>query len=138
MTEAARIRDMVHAWAHAQDIPVGTYLGGLIDLVDRSLTTARAEERAGIVAWLDAEAAMLARNDVYRYVIHLTSRIERGDYGRSTQADGWRLVPVEPTREMLAAAEADYARRGNTFWSDFACLYRAMLAATPPKEPADG
>lgn len=44
--------------------------------------------------------------------------------------DGWKLVPVEPTDEMEAAAENDYEQRGETF-PDWKAKYRAMLAAAP-------
>lgn len=43
---------------------------------------------------------------------------------------GWKLVPLEPTDEMEAAAEDDYEQRGETF-PDWKAKYRAMLAAAP-------
>jgi hypothetical protein len=50
----------------------------------------------------------------------------------------WKLVPVEPTDEMEAAAEDDYEQRGETF-PDWKAKYRAMLAAapTPPASAQD-
>ena len=41
----------------------------------------------------------------------------------TAQAEGWRLVPVEPTQEMLDAV------RGR--WSSPSACYRAILAAAP-------
>jgi hypothetical protein len=43
---------------------------------------------------------------------------------------GWRLVPVEPTEEMEAAAEDDYEANGETF-PDWKSKWRAMIAAAP-------
>lgn len=45
--------------------------------------------------------------------------------GQPTQGEGWRLVPVEPTPEMLAIV-------GTAWRRDLAWNYRAMLAAAPP------
>ena len=42
--------------------------------------------------------------------------------------EGWRLVPVYPTPEMLNAAP----RRGPDTDSMYSGIYRAMLAAAPP------
>ena len=52
---------------------------------------------------------------------------------RARAPDGWRLVPVEPTDEMLDAA----TRELPSPWKSMAGLYRAMLAASPepPSEP---
>lgn len=52
-------------------------------------------------------------------------------------AEGWKLVPVEPTDDMEAAAEDDYEQTGATF-PQWKSAYRAMLAAspaTPPQSP---
>lgn len=51
-------------------------------------------------------------------------------------AEGWVLVPVEPTDMMEAAGEDDYERTGATF-PDWKSAYRAMLAAAPKAPPAD-
>jgi hypothetical protein len=39
--------------------------------------------------------------------------------------DGWKLVPVEPTEEMLSVVHKTW--RGELAWN-----YRAMIAASPP------
>ena len=60
------------------------------------------------------------------------------------QAEGWRLVPVEPTREMIAAFdnikwsvvgvfESDIYGASSEISADAGqSIYRAMLAAAPP------
>ncbi len=58
--------------------------------------------------------------------------------------EGWKLVPVEPTREMmLAANKVDYEHfisqmpgHASTQAASVDAVYRAMLAAAPP--PPDG
>ena len=47
--------------------------------------------------------------------------------------NGWKLVPDEPTQEMLDAPAAAIAGRAlDTFYDDqMAAVYRAMLAAAP-------
>lgn len=54
--------------------------------------------------------------------------------------EGWRLVPREPTREMLLAAEAKHPPAGKAGAIGLAAeMYRAMLSAAPlPKEPGHG
>lgn len=42
--------------------------------------------------------------------------------------EGWKLVPIEPTKEMDKAAYFAEKTRGVRSYSD---LYRAMLAASP-------
>lgn len=44
---------------------------------------------------------------------------------------GWKLVPVEPTLAMAAAAEQEYCRQGLGIFSNFPALYKAMLSAVP-------
>lgn len=48
--------------------------------------------------------------------------------------EGWKLVPIEPTREMLHAATVQVPT-----WDDEASLrkYRAMLSASPPPPVAE-
>jgi hypothetical protein len=50
--------------------------------------------------------------------------------------DGWKVVPVEPTREMIQAGEgAHYAAKNRVTDARTADAYRAMLAASP--EPSN-
>jgi hypothetical protein len=50
--------------------------------------------------------------------------------------DGWKLVPVEPTMEMIQAGEAaHYAAKNRVTDARTADAYRAMLAASP--EPSN-
>jgi hypothetical protein len=61
---------------------------------------------------------------------------------RATAADqsvleGWKLVPVEPTDDMEAAAEDDYERTGATF-PDWKSVYRAMIAAIESQRSGEG
>lgn len=44
---------------------------------------------------------------------------------------GWKLVPVEPTDDMEAAAETDYEQFNGGYFPDWLSAYRAMLAAAP-------
>lgn len=44
----------------------------------------------------------------------------------SSISDGWQLVPVEPTPEMLSAAVSDV--HSATYWG---VAYRSMLSAAP-------
>lgn len=47
-------------------------------------------------------------------------------------AEGWKLVPVEPTRVMVGAGWASCERMGDTYVvRDLTAAYRAMLAAAP-------
>lgn len=70
----------------------------------------------------------------------------RGEYGRGFQEDarqilaapsavqaGWRLVPVEPTREMIE--KGAHLLLNSTHQDEVAAGYRAMLGAAP--SPAD-
>lgn len=52
--------------------------------------------------------------------------------------EGWKLVPAEPTDDMLIATRLVLADRGQPFvWgSDAAEIYRAMLAAAPAPDDA--
>ena len=42
---------------------------------------------------------------------------------------GWKLVPIEPTREMIVAAKAAFVSAGPIAFADF---YAAMIVAAPP------
>lgn len=42
-----------------------------------------------------------------------------------TEQDGWKLVPIEPTEKMKAAAEGEYSLK---------LAYKAMLRAAPKPE----
>jgi hypothetical protein len=47
--------------------------------------------------------------------------------------EGWRLVPVEPTEEMLQGADAlKYGEPVEGYSVDLAAIYRAMIQAYPP------
>jgi hypothetical protein len=48
-----------------------------------------------------------------------------------TEPEGWRLVPVEPTDEMLHAAQDATISTG---WDQARDCYAAMLAASPTVE----
>lgn len=50
---------------------------------------------------------------------------------------GWKLVPMEPTLEMLQAAEAELERHFDEYGerADHDWIYRAMLAAAPAPAP---
>jgi len=54
---------------------------------------------------------------------------------KPAMAQGWKLVPIEPTDDMEAAAEDDYEQTGATF-PQWKSSYRAMLA-TSPAAPSD-
>ena len=45
--------------------------------------------------------------------------------------DGWKLVPIEPTEEMIEAAHEKCGYIAEGFGSDHADHYRAMLAVSP-------
>jgi hypothetical protein len=53
--------------------------------------------------------------------------------------EGWKLVPVEPTKEMIEAGDDSrlYAEEDGPDWRNTDSTYRAMLAATPPP-PSEG
>jgi hypothetical protein len=57
----------------------------------------------------------------------LLSRLEQ----HNPVSDGWRLVPVEPTREMHVAALCAGAS-GISSYSDWRDIWSAMLSASPP------
>lgn len=46
--------------------------------------------------------------------------------------DGWKLVPIEPTAQMIWAAK--YVMTSTVGWDSFKEAYVAMLAAAPGKE----
>lgn len=56
------------------------------------------------------------------------------------ETEGWRLVPIEPTREMWAAmADSLYGYKNRHHDKVAGDLYRAMLAAAPlPASPEQG
>lgn len=57
---------------------------------------------------------------------------DRAKLGKEVQ-DGWKLVPVEPTKEMIKAAGP------GTFWeSEGKKNYIAMLAAAPQPQQQEG
>jgi hypothetical protein len=54
---------------------------------------------------------------------------------REAQPDGWKLVPVEPTPDMMRAVRhLDYTSPTDVDWDEG---YRVMLAAAPTPERAD-
>lgn len=54
-------------------------------------------------------------------------------YTSPTIPEGWRLVPIEPTREMMQAGLSvkAFGREDWHSWDDPLAVYRAMLAAAP-------
>lgn len=55
--------------------------------------------------------------------------------------EGWQLVPVEPTEEMVKAGRKEAADCDDTYGSSLfsaAEIYRAMLAAAPAKQEGGG
>lgn len=51
--------------------------------------------------------------------------------------EGWKLVPVEPTAEMVGAA-CDEEQRPLPMWSRMGAIYKAMLAASPAPDHSGG
>lgn len=50
---------------------------------------------------------------------------------------GWRLVPEEPTREMIErGASVIWDNEGAPYEEDAAAVYRAMISAAPPAAAA--
>lgn len=74
--------------------------------------------------WNDFRAAMLAQPQIEPQNIP------------NNISDGWKLVPVEPTEEMIAAAmnfdDVEF-NSDETFCVNFDNIYRAMLAAAPER-----
>jgi hypothetical protein len=61
----------------------------------------------------------------------------------SSTKEGWRLVPVEPTEEMIEAYCTTLERLGFTSWVTASTVWAAMLAASPSpkldhKTPSEG
>lgn len=60
---------------------------------------------------------------------------------RPSAPDGWVMVPVEPTDEMVESAwdsdAADYVGEHKRIWQ-VAVAYRAMIAAAPKQENQHG
>lgn len=56
-----------------------------------------------------------------------------GELPPASDVAGWRLVPMEPTPEMMNAAPASYSPSMKVMWP-LICgdIYRAMIAAAPP------
>ncbi len=83
--------------------------------------------------WSRAGQAALMRQGVIERSVNETRGVP----------DGWRLVPIEPTREMVAAAFEARDHVGNAlsraaqngFASGVMCVYAAMLE-TAPNSPA--
>lgn len=48
---------------------------------------------------------------------------------------GWRMVPLEPTPEMMAAGL--YQSSADTRWEDLYSAWKDMLTVAPPPEPAE-
>lgn len=60
---------------------------------------------------------------------HLRARITELEAKRVP--DGWKLVPIEPTQEMIdAVIEEEFGMNGATHLS-YRQLYKAMLSAAP-------
>lgn len=56
-------------------------------------------------------------------------------------AGAWKLVPVEPTEAMLKSARlapVNDFREHEPLFSDYAVIYRAMLAAAPSPTSPEG
>ena len=60
--------------------------------------------------------------------------MENQKYCSSRIPDGWKLVPIEPTKDLLLAARR--ATLCNIRESEIKNIYKAMLSASPlpPKE----
>lgn len=61
--------------------------------------------------------------------------MKKRDYHAPSPAQGWRMVPVEPTREMQRAMYRELDGKHMPWVIE--AVYRAMLAAAPPP-PTEG
>lgn len=94
------------------------------------------DKQAGVYIWANAESAWMAWQA--RAALSAPSH---GEQVRHMVPAGWKLVPVEPTREMISAASGaittpdDLPPAGAGRWSmsdiAFRSRYRAALAAAP-------
>ncbi|EEH8414456.1 hypothetical protein FVC08_20070 [Salmonella enterica] len=85
-------------------------------------------------AWTESRAAMLQSK--YR---DLSQPVDPqiSEYEKIMLRDGWAMVPVEPTDEMIAAAmncEDVLFNSDESFCVQFGNIYEAMLAAAPQPE----
>jgi hypothetical protein len=98
------------------------------------------DERATFEAWAEGEQFCLHRDDSekYREYHRATTRWAwqawqaRAALASAPQVpQGWKLVPVEPTKDMVEAAYDNVTGGGGR-----AAIYAAMLAAAPAPEGA--
>jgi hypothetical protein len=54
--------------------------------------------------------------------------------------EGWQLVPVEPTKEMIEAGDNSrlWVEEDGPDWRNTVSTYKAMLAAAPNHPPSEG
>lgn len=97
-------------------------VNGLMELIHRAT---RAYSNS-LPVWSHFDEATLYA-DVEAYANHLASRRE------SPTAQGWQLVPIEPTPEMLRACNNGPGQMVLTKRE----IYRAMLSAAPHEPPTE-
>ena len=100
--------------------------------MNQTITLPRAAVEQAIAALKSDEEMATA---FYLEISALRSSLEQPqnhipDAGNMVTA-GWKLVPVEPTDDMEAAAETDYEQFNGGYFPDWLSAYRAMLAAAP-------
>jgi hypothetical protein len=105
--------------------PIGIPLPAEIDTAMDALAIAIEQmEKAEPVAWMDSELALCDCDQ------RLPDDIPLYAHPASTVPEGWKLVPIEPTREMLRASYSVGVPKC-TADQYIMMQYKAMLAAAP-------
>ncbi|HGG8839545.1 TPA: ead/Ea22-like family protein [Enterobacter soli] len=100
-------------------------------------------DRFNDVTWLDAVASnphmhSLTTSTIAMVALELNKRLEAGN--SPVIPDGWVMVPVEPTAEMISSGIAAHYERNQIQIHDrpslgpIECAYVAMVAAAPKQE----
>ncbi|WP_449489537.1 hypothetical protein [Yersinia pseudotuberculosis] len=92
---------------------------------------ALAAKRAEPVAWEVKGILCHSKEEADSYVGEPVPLYEAPQLNSPEIPEGWKLVPIEPTRQMMSQG---HFAMGGTDRGKFMRIYQAMLAAAPEKE----
>lgn len=119
---------------HAGD-PEGAAIEGCSDCLETGFQVNEDEGSKIDLAFVCAGLSAADKRSVVERILALGSRIDQLEAAAPRAGVGWKLVPVEPTEEMLDAGATRPKIGGALPYSIVAAVYRAMLAAAPPAVP---
>ncbi len=120
-----RLEDLINQYVHEEYNDVSDE--EVIKLVSIALAAKRAEP----VAWEVKGILCHSKEEADSYVGEPVPLYEAPQLNSPEIPDGWKLVPIEPTRQMMSQG---HFAMGGTDRGKFMRIYQAMLAAAPEKE----